>query len=91
MMQTQSLHVSVFFRKNSTVILRPIRPRRADLSRAAPPAHKPSVPCVSGAPTHFQIKRLGPGFLRRKVAKAALGIIFCSAVFTTLFVWIVWH
>jgi hypothetical protein len=22
---------------------------------------------------------------------AALGIIFCTAVFTTLFVWVVWH
>jgi hypothetical protein len=28
---------------------------------------------------------------RGDLAKAALGIIFCSAVFTTLFVWIVWH
>ena len=26
-----------------------------------------------------------------RLAKAALGIIFCSAVLTTLFVWIVWH
>jgi hypothetical protein len=28
---------------------------------------------------------------RGDLAKAALGIIFCSAVLTTLFVWIVWH
>jgi hypothetical protein len=28
---------------------------------------------------------------RSDLAKAALGIIFCTAVFTTLFVWIVWH
>jgi hypothetical protein len=28
---------------------------------------------------------------RRYRAKAALGIIFCTAVFTTLFVWIAWH
>ena len=28
---------------------------------------------------------------RSDLAKAALGIIFCTAIFTTLFVWIVWH
>jgi hypothetical protein len=28
---------------------------------------------------------------RGDLAKAALGIIFCSAVFTTLFVWLLWH
>jgi hypothetical protein len=28
---------------------------------------------------------------RADLAKTALGIIFCSAVFTTLFCWIVWH
>jgi hypothetical protein len=28
---------------------------------------------------------------RGDLAKAGLGIIFCTAVFTTLFVWIVWH
>ena len=28
---------------------------------------------------------------RGDLAKAALGTIFCTAVFTTLFVWIVWH
>ena len=28
---------------------------------------------------------------RGDLAKMALGIIFCTAVFTTLFVWIVWH
>ena len=28
---------------------------------------------------------------RGDLAKTALGIIFCSAVFTTLFCWIVWH
>ena len=28
---------------------------------------------------------------RGDLAKAALGIIFCTAVFTTLFVWVVWH
>jgi hypothetical protein len=28
---------------------------------------------------------------RGDLAKAALSIIFCTAVFTTLFVWIAWH
>jgi hypothetical protein len=28
---------------------------------------------------------------RGDLAKAVLGIIFCTAVFTTLFVWIAWH
>jgi hypothetical protein len=28
---------------------------------------------------------------RGDLAKTALGIIFCTAVFTTLFVWIVWQ
>jgi hypothetical protein len=28
---------------------------------------------------------------RGDLAKTALGIIFCTAVFTTLFVWISWH
>ena len=28
---------------------------------------------------------------RRDLAKDALGIIFCTAVFTTLFVWPAWH
>ena len=28
---------------------------------------------------------------RGDLAKSALGIIFCSAVLTTLFVWIAWH
>jgi hypothetical protein len=28
---------------------------------------------------------------RGDLAKAAIGIIFCSAVLTTLFVWIAWH
>jgi hypothetical protein len=28
---------------------------------------------------------------RGDLAKAALGIIFCSAILTTLFVWIAWH
>jgi hypothetical protein len=28
---------------------------------------------------------------RGDLAKTALGIIFCTAVFTTLFVWIMWH
>jgi hypothetical protein len=28
---------------------------------------------------------------RGELACAALGIIFCTAVVTTLFVWIVWH
>jgi hypothetical protein len=28
---------------------------------------------------------------RGDLAKAALGIIFCTAVFTTLFVWLAWH
>jgi hypothetical protein len=28
---------------------------------------------------------------RRDLARTALGIIFCTAVITTLFVWAVWH
>jgi hypothetical protein len=28
---------------------------------------------------------------RGDLAKAALAIIFCSAVLTTLFVWVAWH
>jgi hypothetical protein len=28
---------------------------------------------------------------RSDLAKTALGIIFCTAVLTTLFVWIAWH
>jgi hypothetical protein len=28
---------------------------------------------------------------RGDLAKAALGIIFCSAILTTLFVWLAWH
>jgi hypothetical protein len=28
---------------------------------------------------------------RGDLAKVALGIIFCTAVFTTMFVWIMWH
>ena len=28
---------------------------------------------------------------RGDLARTALGLIFCSAVFTTLFCWIVWH
>ena len=28
---------------------------------------------------------------RGQLAQAALGIIFCSAVFTTALAWIVWH
>jgi hypothetical protein len=28
---------------------------------------------------------------RADLARAALGIIFCTAVVTTLFVWIAWH
>ena len=28
---------------------------------------------------------------RGDLAKTALGIIFCTAVLTTLFVWIAWH
>jgi hypothetical protein len=28
---------------------------------------------------------------RGDLAKTALGIIFCTAIFTTLFVWIAWH
>ena len=28
---------------------------------------------------------------RGELAKAALGIIFCTAVFTTLLVWLAWH
>jgi hypothetical protein len=28
---------------------------------------------------------------RGQLAQAALGIIFCTAVLTTLFVWIAWH
>jgi hypothetical protein len=40
-----------------------VRPRR-------PRTNRPSS-ALSGAPTHFQIKRLGSGFLRRKVASEA--------------------
>jgi hypothetical protein len=39
----------------------------------------------------FVMSRLAKQPTRGDLAKAALGIIFCSAVFTTLFVWIVWH
>jgi len=28
---------------------------------------------------------------RKDLARAALGIIFCTAVVTTLFVWVAWH
>ena len=28
---------------------------------------------------------------RGDLVKAALGIIFCTAIFTTLFVWVMWH
>ena len=28
---------------------------------------------------------------RGDMAKSALGIIFCTAVLTTLFIWIAWH
>jgi hypothetical protein len=28
---------------------------------------------------------------RGDLAKTALGIIFCTAIFTTLFVWFMWH
>jgi hypothetical protein len=28
---------------------------------------------------------------RGDLAKAALGTIFCTAIFTTLFVWVMWH
>ena len=28
---------------------------------------------------------------RGDLAKSALGIIFCTAVLTTLFIWIAWH
>jgi hypothetical protein len=39
----------------------------------------------------FLAGRLARAPTRGDLAKAALGIIFCSAVFTTLFVWIAWH
>jgi hypothetical protein len=39
----------------------------------------------------FIMGRLARMPTRGDLAKAALGIIFCTAVFTTLFVWIVWH
>jgi hypothetical protein len=39
----------------------------------------------------FVMRQLARLLTRGDLAKAALGIIFCSAVFTTLFVWIAWH
>jgi hypothetical protein len=39
----------------------------------------------------FLARQLARVPTRGDLAKAALGIIFCTAVFTTLFVWVVWH
>jgi hypothetical protein len=39
----------------------------------------------------FMMGQLAQLPTRRYLAKAALGIIFCTAVITTLFVWIAWY
>jgi hypothetical protein len=39
----------------------------------------------------FIMSQLARQPTRADLTKTALGIIFCSAVFTTLFCWIVWH
>ena len=69
MMQTQSLHVNAFFQKKlkpdpAADRASPSRPQ----SGRRPRTNRPSR-ALFGAPTHFQIKRLGPGLLRRKVTK----------------------
>src|SRR6266446_5746058 len=71
MIHDPSHHVNAFFQKKLIRDPPPSGPRRAGPTQAAPPAHKPSVLAVSGAPTPFQIRRLGPLFLRRKVASAS--------------------
>jgi hypothetical protein len=57
--------------------------RQADQARADYAALESDLQVVMS-----QLARLPT---RGDIAKAALGIIFCSAVFTTLFGWIVWH
>jgi hypothetical protein len=39
----------------------------------------------------FLARQLAKQPTRSDLAKSALGIIFCTAVLTTLFVWIAWH
>jgi hypothetical protein len=39
----------------------------------------------------FIASQLAQRATRGDLARAALGIIFCSAVLITLFVWVVWH
>ena len=39
----------------------------------------------------FIARQLANQPTRGDLAKAALGIIFCTAIFTTLFVWFMWH
>jgi hypothetical protein len=39
----------------------------------------------------FIARQLAEQPTRGDLAKAALGIIFCTAIFTTLFVWFMWH
>jgi hypothetical protein len=39
----------------------------------------------------FSASQLANQPTRGDLAKAALGIIFCTAIFTTLFVWVMWH
>jgi hypothetical protein len=57
--------------------------RQADQARTDFAAIESDLQFVMG-----QLARLPT---RGDLAKVALGIIFCSAVFTTLFVWIAWH
>jgi hypothetical protein len=57
--------------------------RQVDESRTDFAALESNLEFIAG-----QLARLPT---RRDLAKTALGIIFCSAIVTTLFVWIAWH
>jgi hypothetical protein len=57
--------------------------RQVDESRTDFAALESNLEFIAG-----QVARLPT---RRDLARAALGIIFCSAIVTTLFVWIAWH
>jgi hypothetical protein len=57
--------------------------RQVDESRTDFAALESNLEFIAG-----QLARLPT---RRDLARAALGIIFCSAILTTLFVWIAWH
>jgi len=61
----------------------PLTLRQADEARSDFAAIESDLQFVMG-----QLARVPT---RGDLARAALGIIFCSAVFTTLFVWIAWH